>query len=190
MNMEERAKRFELARTGLNQHGKQTKNLVYEQTGVPSSALCDYENPQSKRPLSVDYVIRLAGHYGVAIDWLLGVSDSWSTKTDIRQACDVTGLSSEAVWALQELTKDEGRKAFINAFLSSPEFGRMVHAMQGMKVEHVSNSGAGVDYFSLMSRANDAGDVSFCESDYEDLKIWKASRALEAALRKYGKMDD
>ena len=188
MDQAERAKRFELARVGLNQNGKETKNAVYEKTGVPSSALCAYEDPKSTRALNLEYVEKLAVHYGVNIGWLLGQSESWSTKNDIRQACEATGLSPDAVWALQALTKDEGKKAFINAFIASEEFAGMIGALQTIEEsKDMEFTTAVVDYTKVTMRES-ATEFRFGREDLKDLEMWRAERKMSRLMERLVEM--
>ena len=182
MDNRERAKRFLAARTGLNRNGEEGKLKVYELTGVPASAIVAYENPESARMLNVEYVQKLADHYGVNAAWLLGQSESWSCELDVKKISEMTGLSAEAIWTLQDLMKDESRKSFVNAFLASGEFQEMVHIMAGVKrVKSPDDSGA-VDYASALSGFSGEMDTTMNESDFADLRLWKASRVMEKVM--------
>lgn len=184
MDNKERANRFLIARTGLNQHGKETKAKVYEETGVPASALVDYENPDSSRALNLDYVQKLANHYGLNAAWLLGQSDSWSTERDIRPICDATGLSPESVWILKDLMKDEQKKKLINAFIESEEFTRMIIALEQIRNSSANEGNDGtVDYSRAIGFMGKDQEIVFNESDYWDMKLWQISRELEKAMR-------
>ena len=187
MDGKERAKRFLLARTGLNQNGEEGKVLVYKLTGVPSSALVAYENPESTRALNVDYVQRLAEHYGVNAAWLLGQSESWSLEKDLRQVCEATGLSPDAVQALQGLTEDGERRKFINMFLASEEFSRLVYSVIGMKHMKDTDHFNAVDYSEVLHGFAGEEDIGFCEGDYLDMRIWRAGRELENVMRAFAR---
>ena len=185
MDNRERAKRFLRARTDLNQNGEETKTRVYELTGVPASALVAYEDPESTRALNVDYVQRLADHYGLNAAWLLGQSDSWSKAADIRQACEVTGLSPEAIQALQDLMQDDGTKRFINAFLASEEFAGMVYSLRRMQDASVQDrSDSPVDYHQAFQQFDGEPELPISEGDLRDMRIWRASRNLERFMWK------
>lgn len=186
MDSRERANRFHLARVGFNRHGKETKAKVYEETGVPASAIVDYENPESTRSLNINNVQKLADHYGVNAAWLLGQSESWSLDADIRQVSECTGLTPEAIWALQALTKDEGQRGFINTLLASEEFARVVHSMQYLKdALHDKPADSCVDYAAAFAQQEDENELSMHESDIREMKLWKASRDMESILKKY-----
>lgn len=189
MDNKTRAERFILARTGLNQHGEETKAKVYEETGVPASALVDYENPESNRLPSVKNVQKLADHYGVNAAWLLGQSENWSSRADIQQIGEMTGLNPEAVMALQELMKDEKRREFINRLLASEEFSRMVCTLQGLNnMKGSDDSANAVDYAEAFSRNNDGEmELTLNERDYTDLKLWQAEKEISRLLERMAK---
>lgn len=186
MDNRERANRFHLARIGLNKHGEETKTKVYELTGVPASAIVAYENPESTRSLNIKNVQKLADHYGVNSAWLLGQSESWSLESDIRQISESTGLTPEAIWALQTLTKDEEQRGFINQFLASEEFAQIVHSLQSMK-KASSNEPVNscVDYTTALTQQEVEKELAFNERDIQDIKLWKASRNMECFLKKF-----
>lgn len=185
MDTKERANRFLIARTGLNKHGEETKAKVYEETGVPASALVDYENPDSSRALNLDYVQKLADHYGLNAAWLLGQSDSWSTEGDIRQICDATGLSPESVWILKDLMKDEQRKKLINAFIESEEFSRLILILEKIRLSPACDGNEGtVDYSRAFSLLSEDQDTVFNEGDYREMRFWQASREMENLIRR------
>lgn len=185
MDNRERANRFHLARIGLNKHGEETKTKVYELTGVPASAIVAYENPESTRSLNVKNVQKLADHYGVNSAWLLGQSESWSLEGDIRQISESTGLTPEAIWALQKLTKNETQRSFVNALLVSEEFSRIIKSFPYIKRSTDPKPDSTiVDYSSIMNQTDGESSPEFKESDYLDMKLWKASRDLETVLKR------
>ena len=73
--------RFKRARTIHNRHGAQSTQEVAKETGVTKSLIEDIESTVGK-PRNVGYltVKKLAQHYGVSADYLLGISDTPSTK--------------------------------------------------------------------------------------------------------------
>ena len=184
MDNAERANRFNLARIGLNQHGEETKATVYKMTGVPASVIVAYESPESTRALNISHVQKLADHYGVNPAWLLGQSESWSLKSDIRQISEAIGLTPEAIWALQDLTKNDQQRSLINSFIASEEFSRMIRAF-GVKKEIPSpGSDTSIDYTNAINQASTEDDIGFCEKDIQDMKLWRACRDLENLLEK------
>lgn len=80
-----RGERFKDARTVHNQHGKQTMGEVSEATKIHKSLIQALEDDSSDRSVGYDKIIKLASHYNVTADYLLGLSDDPShtpTATD------------------------------------------------------------------------------------------------------------
>lgn len=119
--------RFKEARTKNNRHGAQSTKEVEKETGVTKSLIEDIESTAGK-PRNVGYltVKKLAQHYGVSADYLLGLSGTPSTKEDIKVACKTTGLSEQAIEELRSKTCDTPSSIFIipelNDLLISPKF--------------------------------------------------------------------
>ena len=99
--------RFKRARTKYNRHGAQSTQELAKETGVTKSLIEDIESTIG-RPHNVGYltVKKLAQHYGVSADYLLGISDTPSTKEDIQTACKTTGLSTSVIEWLKTITGD------------------------------------------------------------------------------------
>ena len=148
-----------------------------------------HENPESNRLPSVKNVQKLADHYGVNAAWLLGQSENWSSRADIQQIGEITGLNPEAVMALQELMKDEKRREFINRLLASEEFSRMVCTLQGLNnMKGSDDSANAVDYAESFSRNNDGEmELTLNERDYTDLKLWQAEKEISRLLERMAK---
>ena len=95
-----RGERFKDARTVYNQRGKQTMDEVTAATGVSKSLIQALEDDDVARSVGYDKVAKLAAHYGVTADFLLGLSDdpnpAPSTVNDL-------GLSVKAVERIEEL---------------------------------------------------------------------------------------
>lgn len=69
-----RGERFQDARQVHNQHGKQTMKEVELATGVSESMIANLENDEKFRSVGYDKITKLAIHYGVSADYLLGLS--------------------------------------------------------------------------------------------------------------------
>lgn len=86
------------------------KEKLKEQYGIDISrdSLMNYEVSEvnhskfgTNLKMSVEYLNCLANFYGVSTDYLLGLSDVKTIKEDIQVACKTTGLSADAIKALQ-----------------------------------------------------------------------------------------
>lgn len=93
--------RFKLARTKYNKHGYQGVPTVEKQTSVSHSVINALEitlqPPAKPRETSYLTVKKLAEHYGVSADYLLGLDDYPTKDVSIRAVQVATGLTSEAI---------------------------------------------------------------------------------------------
>lgn len=96
-----RGERFKDSRIIHNKHGKQTMSEVAAATGVSQSCISDIENDKP-RNVGAEDIAKLAKHYGVSADYLLGLSNTPSTDLEIKAVCDYTGLSTASVKRLRD----------------------------------------------------------------------------------------
>lgn len=66
--------------------------------GVTAQSLSLYETGQ--RAINIDLLKRIAEYFSVSSDYLLGLSDAATNDADLKAVCDYTGLSEDAVRAL------------------------------------------------------------------------------------------
>lgn len=90
-------------------NGETQKELGEFLGGVSSQVIGYYENGKRLAPVQ-DY-INLAKHYGVTVDYLLGLTDAQTTDASKRAACDYTGLTEAAV---AEIKKNSAFRDFID----------------------------------------------------------------------------
>ena len=93
--------RFKDVRLLFNQHGKETTEAVAKAVGISKSSLSDIEN--DNRVPGADIVARLAKHYGVSTDYLLGLVKEKTPNTDARAVIAYTGLSEDNVKTLHDM---------------------------------------------------------------------------------------
>ena len=105
--------RFKDARIVHNQHGKQTMSEVEAATGVSKSMISGLEN-DSGRDIGYTNIIALAKHYGVSIDYLLGISETRSTNASTKAIMQFTGLSEDNINHLNQLLISQNGEPFIN----------------------------------------------------------------------------
>lgn len=112
--------RFKKARTIHNRHGAQSTQEVAKETGVTKSLIEDIESTVG-RTRNVGYltVKKLAQHYGVSADYLLGLSNTPSIKEDIQAVCKITGLSENSI---AYLLGKQDIMWLINGMLEHPAF--------------------------------------------------------------------
>lgn len=124
-------------------------NELKDFLGVSAQAINQYKLGLS-RP-SLENLCKIASYYGVSADYLLGLSDTPSTKEDIKAACKTTGLSEAAISQLFRLGTIANGERAVNALIGSPEFynfasylatffyGGWVEEFTGEKEGHISS---------------------------------------------------
>ena len=125
--------RFKLARTKYNQHGPQSVKEVSEITGVTGSLIDDLESTAWKRrDVGYSKIVKLANHYGVTSDYLLGLATTPSVDEDIQAACKTTGLTEEAIKEIKA-TRGWGLDV-LNCFLENRDFFRFLMEVRRLAV--------------------------------------------------------
>ena len=81
-------------RVVYNPHGKQTMDEVAKASGVAKASIWNAENG---RGLSADSLAKLALHYGVSADYLLGLSEIRTRDPENRAVCEYSHLSEEVI---------------------------------------------------------------------------------------------
>lgn len=75
--------------------------------GLSKTALFEYRWGESEPRLTA--ISKIAGHYNVSTDYLLGLSDAKTTNPNKKNACEYTGLSDEAIDKLHDGCGDKNR---------------------------------------------------------------------------------
>lgn len=79
----------------------ETQQQLADSLGVSRSLVKAWEN--NDRPIRSDDLAKLASHYGVSADYLLGLSEYKTSDFNLRNACEFTGLSETAMHQLKEM---------------------------------------------------------------------------------------
>lgn len=85
--------------------GKTPQEVCARELGVSRGAMSYYEN--GTRNPDADVISRMCRYFNVSADYLLGLSDVKSTEQDMKIACEVTGLSEDAVTKLRSKTAEK-----------------------------------------------------------------------------------
>lgn len=72
-----------------------TQSELADNMGIQRVTIAKYETGQ--RAPSIDHLINFAEYFQVSTDYLLGLTESSTTDTNVKMVCDYTGLSEEAV---------------------------------------------------------------------------------------------
>ena len=89
-----RGERFKDVRLVYNQHGKQTMDEVAKASGVAKTVI---HNAEDNKGITADSLAKLALHYGVSADYLLGLSDIRTRDPENREVCEYSHLSEEVI---------------------------------------------------------------------------------------------
>ncbi|MBQ8824149.1 MAG: helix-turn-helix transcriptional regulator [Ruminococcus sp.] len=79
----------------LRESNGETQQELADVIGITRQSLSRYE--LATRTINVDVLGKLAQHFNVTTDYLMGLSDVKSTEQEIKIACAVTGLSEKAI---------------------------------------------------------------------------------------------
>ena len=167
-----RGERFKDARIVHNQHKKQTMDEVATATGVSKSLIQSLEDDSVNRSVGYDKVAKLAAHYRVTTDFLLGLSDD---PFPIPSVVDDLGLSLKAVDAIEQLEMFDtpnGQLQFgnasnhaldiLNCLLESPDFhevmGNLLMCFDSFWINASGRQFEGEDY-GLEAEVRDAGHI-------------------------------
>ncbi|TCT14543.1 hypothetical protein EDC18_10524 [Natranaerovirga pectinivora] len=114
---------------------KELSKNIKEKTGVyiSDTSLCDYENIDKEKDMSVKNMVALADYYGVSYDYLLGNSSSRERENiNINKKY---GLSDRALFTI-EVMNNTPKKEFemslidaLNSLLESDEFGWLIDTL-------------------------------------------------------------
>ena len=107
-----RWERFKDARTVHNQHGNQVMEEVYAATGVTGGIIQALEDEKKDRHVGYQSVAKLAAHYNVSADYLLGFTNDPHPK---GTAIDDLGITP----AVADRFKDLQHPAFLDCNFSS-----------------------------------------------------------------------
>ena len=189
--------RFKLARTLHNQHGSQSTKEVESGSGITKSLIEDLESNAGK-PRNVSYlkVKRLAEHYGVSSDYLLGLSPTPSVDEDIQAVCKFTGLSKEVVSILNKADSDE--LDFISFLIvnrisqnvSSAAYGCAIDKRFVAELDEWAGT-VGVNADNLQDKIGESDEVRKASNEVVrlkeriDMRLWRCHKTLESAIESF-----
>lgn len=173
-----RGERFKDARIVHNRNGKQTMDEVATATGVSKSLIQSLEDDSVNRSVGYDKVAKLAAHYRVTTDFLLGLSDN---PFPMPSVVDDLGLSLKAVDAIEQLEMFDtpnGQLQFgnasghaidiLNCLLESRDFhevmGNLLKCFDSFWINASGRPFEGEDY-GLEAEMHDAGHI-LLKGDY------------------------
>lgn len=199
--------RFRDARIADNKHGRQTMDEVAAATGVSKNMISRLEKdprnnndkPESESGVKWQAVAKLARHYGVSADYLMGLSEVKTPDQTIQSVCRYTGLSEKAIDVLchcGEIKLQDGYhdishgigKQLLNLLIESDDFYvimvllRQCIAAYTVKCNQKSLFTGG-DYMDAERIVTEAGQVILKSSEAADFYANKAADYLKLFAR-------
>ena len=121
---------FVQARTKYNQHGKQSVAAVSEATKVSTSMINDLESNVGKpRNVGYQYIVKLAQHYGVSCDFLLGSSPIPSVIGNEQSAASLDLPDNFINYILFIGKNQSAKKETLKMILSDNRFFEAINAI-------------------------------------------------------------
>ena len=127
-----------------------------------------------------DTLVKIAAFFGVTVDYLLGVTETKSTRPDLQAAVQLSGISEENMVFLESCVRDQS--ADVTPFLLSQDALAMVNELIGMVR---SDTGMLARYAHLASWDTDDDmqqlGITLCH-DIVKLSALDVGRAIEKHL--------
>lgn len=114
---------------------KELSRDIKEKTGVyiSDTSLCDYENTEKEKDMSVKNMVALADYYGVSYDYLLGNSASRERENfNINKKYGLSDRSLSTIEVMKSTPQKEFEMSLIdtfNSFIESAEFGGLIDTL-------------------------------------------------------------
>lgn len=131
-----RGERFKDARIVHNWHKKQTMDEVSIATGVGKTIIQALEDDSANRSVGYDKIAKLAAHYHVTTDYLLGLSDDPSPAPSVANDLGLSLKAVETIEKLEMYDTPNGQIQFgnasshaldiLNCLLESPGFDEVM----------------------------------------------------------------
>ena len=91
--------------------GERSRHSVAKDLFLKDQTLEKYEKGETLP--NIEKAVEIAQYYGVSTDYLLGLTDVKTTNTDIKAACEYTGLNEEFEKAVDEMIEESKNKEII-----------------------------------------------------------------------------
>ena len=148
----------------LRQQHNETSRDLARALDVSFSAISNYQ--LGKRTPDIIFLQKVARHYNVSADYLLGLSDVKSTEQDMKIACEVIELSEKAALNIKKITSEFFHKEATEIFESNAFYWAMFHLSSAL---------------SYAKSASDYADLS--EMNDENLKPFTVNRQRDEEIK-------
>lgn len=127
--MEHKYETFEQRLIKLREEKGYSQDELASKVGITQQTLSRYEKGQ--RQATIEFVVKAARIFNVSTDYLLGLSDNSTTNPDIKNACEVTGLTESAIKIINAIHNDINNSYGFNIsiLIENPNFKDMIHQL-------------------------------------------------------------
>lgn len=78
-----------------------SQQVLADNLGITRQSLSLYE--QAERTINIDLLVKISKFFNVSNDYLLGLTQTKTTDTDLKSVCDYTGLTEKAAEKLNKI---------------------------------------------------------------------------------------
>lgn len=124
----------------------ESQQELADSIGITRQSLSRYE--LGERTANIDLLKKIAEHYSVSADYLLGLTDNATVDTNLQAVCEYTGLSDKAILTIKEYVydltasgafapEDKADELFyyvLNTVLCSFDFYNVLHYFGDMQI--------------------------------------------------------
>lgn len=163
-------------KTGKKPTFKELSKDINKKVGVyiSDTSLCDYENTEKTKDMSVKNMVALADYYGVSYDYLLGNSSSRERKNiNVNKKYGVSDKALSRLEILNNTPQKEFEMSLIdtfNAFIESDEFDGFI------------------DTFAKCAYAREVREMGLTENEKVMREVFSTLTDEQRKLYKEGKM--
>lgn len=169
----------------MNGHPSTTQAQLAEITGKTRQTISQYANGISEPGYNT--LVKIAVHFHVSIDYLLGRTDTRSPDADIKAVCEFTGLSEKAVMNLKSFSGNS--IAFISELIEKSEITSIAVLYEILKhsrkeLHNYEQICSRIDKNS-MTAADKSTMIKLNKSkEQTEFDFWKLERSIMAILDK------
>ena len=149
---------------------------------------------------NVDKLCKIAKHFNVSTDYLVGLSDVESANTTVRNICEETGLSEKAVEAILSVKKEGATDGVLSVFSSLVSDIRFWYALKDIrdaKDSYMSKEPMS-DTVQMVKRAIEVenkyrehpGDTIISPKERCEMKLYHASQKFSNCAERIVKSND
>lgn len=111
----------------------------------------------------ISKLIKIAQHYKVSVDWLLGLTPERTTNIEVKAICNYTGLSENAIALFREMTKVDNERELSRFFEDNigKDFLRSIISF----CDDVKYDG---EFRKMLAGTSDEPFIFDCDNDIDD----------------------